>query len=94
MSEGPIDLVYRHARGLGEGMTKASTAVHELLMVADRDEPTLRAALQKARTEASEETAEATGEDSPDDSDAPGPQAPALLAVRLLEQALEELHAH
>jgi hypothetical protein len=93
MDEGAIELVYRHARGLGEGMIKASTAVNELLIVADRDDEVLRAALEKARRDAGEETADATGEDSPDDSDAPGPQAPALLAVRLIEQALDELKA-
>ncbi len=91
MSEGASELVYRHARGLGEGMTKASTAINELLIVADRDCSVLEAALAKARKEANVEAADATHEDSPDASDAPGPQAPALLAVRLLEQAIEEL---
>jgi hypothetical protein len=91
MGEGTNELVYRHARGLAEGLTKSSTAINELLMVADRDEHTLRAALEKARRDAGQETADATGEDSPDGSDDPGPQAPALLVVRLLEEALEEL---
>jgi hypothetical protein len=90
MSEGATELVYRHARGLGEGMTKASTAINELLMVADRDRAVIEGALKLARENAGEETQDAT-EDSQADSDAPGPQAPALLAVRLLEQALEEL---
>ncbi len=57
MSEGATDLVFRHARGLGEGMIKSSTAVNELLMVADRDRSVLRAALEKARAAAGVETA-------------------------------------
>jgi hypothetical protein len=93
MSEGASELVYRHARGLGEGMTKTSTGVNELLMVADRDRAVLEAALERARRDAREEVVDASEEDSPDASDAPGPQAPALLAAKLLEQALAELGA-
>ena len=90
MSEGASDLVYRHARGLGEGMVKSASGVNELIMVADRDREILNRALEKARERARSEAAE-SGEDSPRDSDAPGPHAPALLAVQLLEQALEQL---
>ena len=90
MSEGATQLVYRHARGLGEGMAKEATAVNEILVVADRDRTVIEGALELARKSASEETQDAT-EDSQADTDAPGPQAPALLAVSLLEQALEEL---
>ena len=90
MTEGATELVYRHARGLGEGMTKASTAINEILMIADRDRGAIESALELARADVDSETEDAT-ESSPSDSDAPGPQAPALLAVSLLEQALEEL---
>lgn len=90
MTEGASELVYRHARGLGEGMTKSSAGVNELLTIADRNRDVLTAALDKARRAAESEAAGAS-EDSQEDSDAPGPQAPALLAVSLLEQALEAL---
>ena len=90
MSQGGAELVFRHARGLGEGMIKTATAVNELLVVADRDREVIAAALERARSEAGAEADDAT-ESSQPNSDAPGPQAPALLAARLLEQALEQL---
>lgn len=90
MSQGGAELVFRHARGLGEGMIKAATAVNELLVVADRDRDVIAAALERARSEAGAET-QNVGEDTQQNSDAPSAEAPALLAVHLLEQALEQL---
>jgi hypothetical protein len=84
------ELVYRHARGLGEGLIKTATAVNELLTVADRERSVIEGALQLAREKAEAE-AQDGGRDAPTDSDAPSAEAPALLAVRLLDQALEEL---
>jgi hypothetical protein len=77
--------------GLAEAMTKSASAVEELIMVAEGDQKVLEDALRRAESEAGRETREQTEPVSASESDAPISDAPALLARRLLSEALEEV---
>ena len=76
--------IYTLAKGLGEARVKQTEAVAELVRLAGGAREPIEEALQLARAEVkAEETTPdtATGDTGP-------PQAPALLTVRLLEEAL------
>ena len=90
MSDDSSSRVYRHAMGLAEAMTKDSSAVDELVAVAGSDREVLEGALRHAESEAQKETQEPSSPISAAASDAPISDAPALLARRLLRQALEQ----
>jgi hypothetical protein len=93
MSDDPGHRVYIHAMGLAEAMTKATSGVDELVTVAGGDEEVLEAALQRAESEAQSEAGEVNEPVSDGGSDAPASDAPALLARRLLRQALEHVQS-
>ncbi len=76
--------IYNLARGLGEARVKNSQAVQELVALAGGRREPLEEALQQAR--AAVKAQEATPDPATDKSGPP--QAPALLASRLLEEAL------
>ena len=76
--------IFTVAKGLGEARVKQTEAVAELVRVAGGRRGVIEEALQLARAEAkAEETTPDTGT-----GDTGPPQAPALLTVRLLEEAL------
>ncbi|HYY44944.1 MAG TPA: hypothetical protein VE975_07115 [Actinomycetota bacterium] len=85
------DLAYRlylHAKGLGEAMAKHNRAVAELLSLAEGNRNVLEAARGYARSDAAQAQAQPASDDVEDT-----PEAPALLALRLLEEAIEQLSA-
>ena len=76
--------IYMLAKGVGEARVKHADVVRQLVALADGRREAIDEALQLARAEvkARETTPDAaTGDTGP-------PQAPALLATRLLEEAL------
>ena len=84
MGEEDARALYRAAKGLGEARVKHSEAVERLVELAEGREELVEEALQLCRAEVRDEEATpdaATGDTGP-------PQAPALLAARLLEDAL------
>ncbi len=74
-------------------MTKSATAVQELITVAGGDRAVLEAALEQVESKAHQEARDQTEPVSAPGSDAPTSDAPALLARRLLSDALEEVAA-
>lgn len=91
MSDDSAHRVYAHAMGLAEAMTKSSSAVEELITVAGGDRRVLEGALRRAESEAREESAGPGDPVSAPESDAPISEAPALLARRLLTEALDHM---
>jgi hypothetical protein len=84
-----IEQLYNYAMGLAEARSKDSDAVQELVERAGGRPELLRAALEKVRStldDAVEQPSEGTDDAGP-------PEAPALLASRLLAEALESLDA-
>jgi hypothetical protein len=81
------DRIYNYAMGLAEARVKHVDAVEELVALAgNRPEP-LREALERTKEEVA-----ATAERPSEGTDDTGPpEAPALLASRLLAEALESL---
>ena len=84
MSGEGADRIYNLAKGLGEARVKDADAVEQLVRLAGGDRDAIEKALGLARAEV--KAHEATPDAATDDSGPP--QAPALLAQRLLEEAL------
>ncbi len=87
MGDDLVQRVYAHARGLGEALSSHAGAIDELLEVAQRDRDALVRSLELAEQEVGrteEERSAAVGDEGP-------PVAPALLASRLLRDAIAEL---
>lgn len=91
MSDDLTYRVYAHAMGLGEAMTKSASGVEELVSIAGGDREVLEGALRRAESEAIEEADRPEEPTSAPESDAPISDAPALLARRLLADALEQV---
>ena len=87
MHDETVRRVQTIAVGLGEAMAKDAGAVHQLVTVADGDVGVLERALEQVEAEAGDEDREPTTGTSPDAV----PEAPALLAVRLLRAAIAEV---
>jgi hypothetical protein len=87
MDDERVDRIYNYAMGLAEARVKQSEALEELVTLAGgRPEP-LRAALERM-TKTVDERA---GEPSPGTEDTGPPEGTALLASRLLAEAVESL---
>lgn len=93
MNEDAVRRVYAHAMGCAEAMSKDSSAVAELIAVAEQRRDVLQKALERAETEAGREERRRTEGGDDASTEAPWPEAPALLATRLLRQALDDLGA-
>jgi hypothetical protein len=87
MSETLSERLYHHAMGLAQAMTQHGAAVDELLVIADRDE----AALRSARSRTSAKAADAISSLSDAGDEADEPQTVALVATRLLDDAISRL---
>lgn len=77
--------VYAHAMGLAGAMAKGEDAVRELVERAGKD----RAVLASARRRTEIEAARAEGREDDAVGDEGPPGAPALLAARLLDEAIQ-----
>jgi hypothetical protein len=83
------DRIFSYAMGLGEARTKDAETVEELVALAGNDSRPLREALERTKALAAE-LAAGPGEER--DDEAP-PEAAALVASRILAEALESLGA-
>ncbi len=81
------DRVYNYAMGLAEARIKDAEAIQELVRRAGGRPESLRAALERTRSAVDE----AVGSPSVAVEETEPPEAPALLASRLLAEALELL---
>ncbi len=87
MNDPRVDSVYNLAMGFGSALIQHSEAVDELVSAAKRDRGVLEEAHRRIHREAAEAAAEETAAVAGEEV----PEAPALLATRLLADAIEEL---
>ena len=83
------DRIYNYAMGLAEARVKNADAVEELIGLSEGRAEILRSALDRARAELES----AVERPSAGTEDTGPPEAPALLATRLLEEALVAMGA-
>jgi hypothetical protein len=83
------DRIFSYAMGLGEARTKDAETIEELVALAGNDRRPLREALKRTKALAAASVADLDEERD----DAAPPEAAALVASRLLAEALESLDA-
>ena len=84
MSNNRVDRVLNHALGLAGALTQEAEAVRELIAVSEQDRALLAEALERVK----DEIERVRSRPSPATDDSGPPEAPALLAQRLLQEAI------
>lgn len=84
MSNGRVNQVLNHAKGLAGALTQEAEAVRELIAISEQD----RVLLSKALKRLEDEIEHVRSQPSPATDDSGPPEAPALLAQRLLREAI------